>query len=324
MENVTGRIIHISTTINLFWPPHHRVIKRKVVLMRYSCDSTTLYIRGSFRAASTGINGGIRSVSTLLNHTLGQDCDTASAEKVLEIVAAGAGIGGDYFGLLTTVPASQACVLQYDFITVFITAGIRREEPGRAGSINIIVTSSEGMSDGALLETVMVATEAKAEALLALGLPLTGTPADTVMAGCEGEERHESAGRMTEAGQRVREAVLHGIPEALTRHDTAVVADRPAFFIFSRFNGEHWIHWSPENCPYYPCHFEGQSCDFCYCPFYPCKDESLGQWAVSSKGGRVWNCARCTLVHEPEVAGYLKKYPGASREELVRVSNRKK
>jgi adenosylcobinamide hydrolase len=292
--------------------------------MRYYTESDTLFVRGSFRAASTGINGGIRSVSTLLNHTLVPGRDTADAEKELEITAAGAGIGGGYFGLLTAVPAGQACVLQYDFITVFITAGIRREGPGGTGTINILITSSEGMSDAALLETIMVATEAKTEALLALGLPLTGTPADAVIAACEGEERHRSAGRITEAGKPVREAVLHGIPEALTRHDTGVAADRPAFFIFSRFKGEHWIEWSHKNCPYYPCHFEGQSCDFCYCPFYPCKDEGLGQWAAGSSGGRVWNCARCTLLHEPAVAEYLKKYPVASREELVRIADRKK
>jgi adenosylcobinamide hydrolase len=292
--------------------------------MRYYTQSDTLFVRGSFRAASTGINGGIRSVSTLLNHTLRPDCDAADAEKVLEIVAAGAGISGDYFGLLTTVPASQACVLQYDFITVFITAGIRREEPGRAGSVSIIVTSSEGMSDGALLETIMVATEAKSEAMLALGLPLTGTPADTVMAACEGEERHDSAGRLSEAGKRVREAVLHGIPAAFTRHDAGMTSDRPAFFIFSRIKGEHWIEWSPVKCPYYPCHFKGQSCDFCYCPFYPCKDENLGQWASGSNGGRVWNCAKCKILHEPEVADYLKKYPGASLGELAKVGKKGK
>jgi adenosylcobinamide hydrolase len=288
--------------------------------MRYYRDNTTLCIRGPFRAASTGVNGGIRSVSTLLNHTAGADRGPADPEKELEIAAAGAGIGGDYVGLLTTVPASQACVLQYDFITVFITAGIRREGPDGAGSINILVTSSEGMTDAALLETIMVATEAKTEALLTLDLPLTGTPADAVIAACEGEERHRFAGRMTEAGTRVREAVLHGIPEALTRHDTAIQADRPAFFIFSRIKGEHWIEWSQKNCPYYPCHFEGQSCDFCYCPFYPCRDEKFGQWAGSSNGGRVWNCARCTLLHEPVVAAYLKKYPWAPLEELVRLS----
>jgi adenosylcobinamide hydrolase len=215
-------------------------------------------------------------------------------------------------------------VLQYDFITVFITAGIRREEPGRAGSVSIIVTSSEGMSDGALLETIMVATEAKAEAMLALGLPLAGTPADTVMAACEGEERHDSAGRLSETGKRVRDAVLHGIPAALTRNDAGVAAGRPAFFIFSRIKGEHWMEWSPEDCPYYPCHFEGQSCEFCYCPFYPCKDEKLGQWAKGSNGGRVWNCAKCKLLHQPKVAEYLKKYPGASLGELVRVGKTRK
>jgi len=290
--------------------------------MRYSLESDSLFIRGSFRAASTGTHGGIRSVSTLLCHTLRPDCDAAHAEKELMIAAAGAGTGEDYFGLLTTIPASQACVLQYDFITVFVSAGIRREGPCGSGSINILVTSREGMNDAALLETLMVATEAKTEALLAMGLPLTGTPADGVIAACEGDELHRAAGRMTDAGKRVREAVLHGIPEALTRHDAAIQADRPAFFIFSRIKGEHWIPWSPDNCPYYPCHFEGQSCDFCYCPFYPCRDVSLGQWASGSNGCRVWNCARCTLLHEPAVAAYLKRYPGASREELARVAGR--
>lgn len=291
--------------------------------MRYYTESDTLFIRGSFRAASTGTNGGIRCVSTLLNHTLASGNDPADPEKELEIVAAGAGTGSNYFGLVTSVPAGQACVLQYDFITVFITAGIRRESPGGTGGINIIVTSSEGMSDAALLGTILVATEAKTEALLALGLPLTGTPSDHVIAACEGEERHCTAGRLTAAGKAVREAVLHGIPEALTRHDTGAVAESPAFFIFSRFKGEHWVEWSQKSCPYYPCHFEGQSCDFCYCPFYPCRDEDLGQWTPGSNGGRVWNCAGCTLLHEPAVAGYLKRYPGASRAELIRIGKRK-
>ena len=291
--------------------------------MRYYLNSDTLFIRGSFRAASTGVAGGIRSVSTILNHTVVPD-ETPDPDKELEIAAADAGLGQDYFGFLTTVPAGQACVLQYDFITVFITAGIRREAPGRAGAIHIIVSSSEGMSDAALLETIMVATEAKTEALLALDLPLTGTPADAIIAACEGEERHGNAGRLTEIGKRVREAVLHGIPEALTRHDTGVMSDRPAFFVFSRIREEHWIEWSPDNCPYYPCHFEGQSCDFCYCPFYPCRDEELGQWVESSSRGKVWNCAHCTLLHKPAVTAYIKKFPGASREELKQYVKRMK
>jgi adenosylcobinamide hydrolase len=289
--------------------------------MRYYLDSDTLFIRGSFRAASTGVAGGIRSVSTILNHTVVPD-ENPDPDKELGIAAAGAGLGQDYLGLMTTVPSGQACVLQYDFITLFITAGIRREAPGSSGAIHIIVSSSEGMSDAALLETIMVVTEAKTEALLALDLPLSGTPADAVIAACEGEERHGNAGRLTGIGKRVREAVLHGIPEALTRHDTGVKSDRPAFFVFSRIREEHWIEWSPDNCPYYPCHCEGQSCDFCYCPFYPCKDEELGQWVESSSRGKVWNCAKCKLLHKPAVAAYMKKFPGASRQELKQYVKR--
>jgi adenosylcobinamide hydrolase len=288
--------------------------------MRYYLDKNTLFIRGSFRAASTGISGGIRSVSTLFNHTVPADRDEADPGKEIELAAAGAGIGPDLFGLLTAVPVRQACVLQYDFITVFITAGIRREPPAGPGTINIIVHSSEGMEDAPLLEMILVATEAKAEALLALGLPLSGTPTDAMITACEGEVQHRCAGRLTEPGLRVREAVLHGIPEALRRHDADISSARPAFFVYSRLQGGHWIEWSPHDCPYYPCHFRGQSCDFCYCPFYPCKDESLGQWVESSHGGRVWNCAGCTLLHAPAAATYLRKYPGASRGELMRFA----
>ena len=82
-----------------------------------------------------------------------------------------AGIDREFFGLLTAVPVQQCCILQYDYVTVFITAGVRREPPANAGTINIIVCSNEGMEDAALLETIMVATEAKAEALTGNGLP---------------------------------------------------------------------------------------------------------------------------------------------------------
>jgi adenosylcobinamide hydrolase len=284
--------------------------------MRYFPETNTLFIRGTFRAASTGINGGIRPASAIFNHTVSAGLDSTEPGKELALVAAGAGLGPGFFGVLTAVPVQQGCVLQYDFVTVFITAGIRREPPESAGAINIIVTSSEGMEDAALLETIMVATEAKAEALATLGLPLSGTPADTVIAACENVVRHTRAGRTTEIGRRVRAAVMHGIPRAIQRHDSNVQDRQPAFFVFSRIKGDHWVEWTPHDCPYYPCHFAGQCCEFCYCPFYPCGDVSLGQWSAGSNGNKVWNCAECTLLHEPDMAGYLKKFPSASLAEL--------
>lgn len=284
--------------------------------MRYYTDSHTFFIRGPFRAASTGISGGIRTVLTIFNHTVPAGGNAGEPGKELSMVAAEAGLAPAFFGLLTTVPAQQCCVLQYDFVTVFITAGIRHERSESAGTINIIVISSEGMEDAALIETIMVATEAKADALAALGFPISGTPTDAVVAACENTIRHTGAGRSSEAGRRIRAAVLHGIPQAIRNHDGEVQDQQPSFFVFSRIRGEHWVKWTPHNCPYYPCHFSGQNCDFCYCPFYPCRDESLGQWSAGTNGNKVWNCAGCTLLHKPEIANYLKKYPSASLTEL--------
>ena len=215
-------------------------------------------------------------------------------------------------------------MLQYDFITVFITAGIRREQPGRAGTINIIVTSSEGMSDAALLETIMVATEAKAEALLALDLPLTGTPADAVMAACEGEERHRSAGRMTEAGKRVREAVLHGIPEALTRHDAGV---QPIARHFSSSAGSRASTGSSgprRTARIIPAISRGSPAISATARSIPAKTRASasGRRVRTAAGSGTVPAARsCTSRQLPST---LKKYPGASREELVRLYGKEK
>jgi histidinol-phosphate aminotransferase len=53
------------------------------------------------------------------------------------------------------------------------------------------------------------------------------------------------------------------------------------------------------DCSYFPCHFQGQDCTFCYCPLYPCGDEKLGRLIVGKKGKNVWTCKDCGWIHEP-------------------------
>lgn len=293
--------------------------------MRYSVRDGTLFLRGRFRAASTGVNGGLADVTTVLNHTVPHDFQ-GEPVRHLELVAARHGIFCDYFGLLTAVDMRHLCVLQYDFVTVFLTAGVTNPT-GAAGAstaphtINIIVYSREGMSDSALLETIITATGAKAQALHDLGYDFPGTTTDAVAVACErdAEQTHFYAGTLTEVGRRVHAAVLYGLPEALARQQRKVRRSEPSFFIFSRYGGEHWAEWEKEGCPYYPCHFPGQRCDYCYCPCYPCADEELGEWVESSSGGRVWGCAGCTLLHVPEVADYVRRNPEATLAELKRL-----
>jgi adenosylcobinamide hydrolase len=282
--------------------------------MRYYLRESTLFVRGRFRSVSTGPGGGIGTVSTLLNHTVPPEWEGRDPLRELTTVTSREGLPGDFFGLLTAVKMRHLCILQYDFVTVFISAGIG---PGSPGTINIIVSSSQGMSDAALAGAIITATEAKAEALRGRGHPFSGTPTDAIIVASEGTGIHPYAGSLTEVGTRIHTAVLFGVSEALQRHEGIVVRDAPSYFIFSRYGGEHWVEWLPDACPYYPCHFEGQRCDFCYCPFYPCGDESLGEWVKSaSRDGPVWNCAGCTLLHQPGIADYLLQNPEASLNEL--------
>lgn len=279
--------------------------------MRYYLRDGTLVVRGSFRAVSTGPGGGFGTASTLLNHTVPPDWNEPDPLRELTTAVSREGLPGSFFGLLTAVPMASLCVLQYDFITVFITAGMG----GR--TINSIITSSEGLADAALAGAIITATEAKAEALRDLSRAVSGTPTDAVIVASEGELFHPYAGPLTEAGRRIRAAVLAGVPAALHRSEGTVVRDAPSYFIFSRYGGDHWVEWIPRDCPYYPCHFAGQRCDFCYCPYYPCGDATLGQWVESSsRNGPVWNCAGCTLLHEPATADYLKRNPDAPLREL--------
>ena len=285
--------------------------------MRYYLRGKTLIVRGCFRAASTGIDGGIKPVSTLLSHTVSPEWDHRDPARDLRTVRARHGLPGDFFGLMTAVEMKNLCIFQYDFITVFITAGIRSHEVDVPGTINIIICSREGFTDAALLGAIITATEAKVVSLDTNGYAISGTATDAIIVASEGEPVHFYAGPVTEAGKRIRETVVFGVAEAMKRHEGRVVRSAPSYFIFSRYGGEHWVEWQPENCPFYPCHFEGQRCDFCYCPFYPCGDESLGHWVQSSTtNGQVWNCASCTLLHEPVIADYLLRNPEASLDEL--------
>ena len=69
-------------------------------------------------------------------------------------------------------------------------------------------------------------------------------------------------------------------------------------------NGEI-AHGPNRECEYYPCHYDGQYCDFCYCPFYPCGDSSTGgEWI---KGKNVWNCKECTWLHDKDSVECLRE-----------------
>ena len=66
-----------------------------------------------------------------------------------------------------------------------------------------------------------------------------------------------------------------------------------------------WIG-SNLDCPYHPCHFEGQDCTFCYCPFYPCNDKRYGFDLYRKKfDDYVWDCKDCLMIHDQDVGRHV-------------------
>ena len=97
--------------------------------MRYTVKQNTLFIRGNFRAASTGVGGGIGNVATVFNHTVPMDFNHDNPQNYLNSVAKDAGFGDDFYGLLTAVSMKNLCIFTYGYITVFVTAGAGNPNP---------------------------------------------------------------------------------------------------------------------------------------------------------------------------------------------------
>jgi len=76
--------------------------------------------------------------------------------------------------------------------------------------------------------------------------------------------------------------------------------ERTLIDLFSAFEG---VYGPSFECKYYPCHFSGQDCTFCYCPFYPCLNYDMGgEIKLTSEGKPIWSCMDCWLIHDKKFA----------------------
>ncbi|HJJ48860.1 MAG TPA: cysteine-rich small domain-containing protein [Methanocorpusculum sp.] len=248
--------------------------------MRYYYTPDTLFVRGVFKAV-TADSGNISRISTIFLHAGNTNPADVLKEKKY---------GTDADGFFIGAPLKNLCILQFDYISVFISAS-------EGKSPQVIIISDEGMSDAALADAVKTA----------------GTKCCIAAVPADAEPQHISAASDSETGSRIVSAVQFGEKEALKENS----GREPRYFIYSRYENNGWFEWKRDGCPYYPCHFEGQVCQFCYCPFYPCKDESLGEWYDSTSLKRaVWACTNCTFLHEKKYADYLITHPDADFDEV--------
>lgn len=136
--------------------------------MQYYVKDSSLIIKGDFEAVSTGLNGGRARVKYLFNKQVPRTFNPPDPREFLKEEALKLGLEETHFGLLTAVKMEYLQVIENDYMTVFITAGVSNGSEFRAkvGTINIILVSKARLSETALLGAIITATEAKGLALL--------------------------------------------------------------------------------------------------------------------------------------------------------------
>lgn len=171
-------------------------------------------------ASTAAVGGGIGLRSWVLNAQVPLNYTRTDLARHVQELAAAAGCTGPGVGLLTAASLDRPGVAVDDGVTCTATVGVSTPtwaasadaEVGApvAGTINLVVELPVRLGDGALLNAVLTATEAKTQALLEHGVPGTGTASDAVCIVCPPEGPGEPfAGPRSRWGARLARAV-HG------------------------------------------------------------------------------------------------------------------
>ncbi len=195
--------------------------------MHYYVKDSTLVIEGYFEAVSTGLNGGRSRVNYIFNKQVPRTFNPPSTREFMKKAGLGLGIHEPTFGLLTAVNMEYLQVIEDNYLTAFITAGVSNGSEFRTkiGTINVILVSKARLSETALLGAIITATEAKGLALLEKGYNFLGTNTDAVIVAyetdsnldLENREKQEIpySGSSTEFGKKITRAVMKGVKAGL-------------------------------------------------------------------------------------------------------------
>lgn len=181
-----------------------------------------------FRCASSGaLGGGLGDRSWVLNAEVTLDYEHPDPEAHLADIAAGLGLpAGAGTALMTAAPVLDVEVAHDGGAGCAATVGVTRPTwaaapddgwtPWLPGTINLVVVVPAPLSDAALVNAIVTATEAKTQALLDAGVPGTGTASDAVVICCPPGGSEAYGGPRSTWGARLARAV-HASVEAGTK-----------------------------------------------------------------------------------------------------------
>ncbi|MFD5053134.1 adenosylcobinamide amidohydrolase [Streptomyces tendae] len=189
--------------------------------------------------SSAVLGGGIAERAWVLNAQVAHGYRRTDPARHLAGLARAAGARGPGVGLMTAADVSAHGRARDGGAEAVATAGVsvrgwaaapqecaagaapQECTTGAAppGTVNIVVALPVALSDAALVNAVMTATEAKVQALLDAGLDCSGTPTDAVCVAAraprDGADVHAFAGPRSEWGARLARAVHRAVRAAL-------------------------------------------------------------------------------------------------------------
>jgi adenosylcobinamide hydrolase len=170
--------------------------------------------------ASAPHGGGLGPRHWVINAEVPASYGRRDPDHHLRKLSVSLGLPGRGVGLLTAADVRSYCLEVDGGVEVAATVGLGHPilaasssdtaPTGGVGTINVVALIPERLSDGALINAVATATEAKGQALRALGLVATGTATDALCVLCANAGRpHAFGGPRSVWGARLARAV-HG------------------------------------------------------------------------------------------------------------------
>lgn len=168
-------------------------------------------------ASTASCGGGIGPRRWLINAQVARDYGRRDQDRHGAELAALAGLTGDGVVLFTAADVRAVRSASDGGVQVETTVGLTHptwaaDADGAMatvpGTINVVVQLPVRLSDAALLNALCTATEAKTQALLAAGVPGTGTASDAIAVACPADGPAEPfAGPRSPWGARLARAV---------------------------------------------------------------------------------------------------------------------
>jgi adenosylcobinamide amidohydrolase len=178
--------------------------------------------------ASAPSGGGLGARHWIVNAQVPRDYSRTDPERHVAEIAAAHGCAGPGVGMLTAAEVDRTQRGEDGPVVAFASVGLTMptwaaDAAGAVsqwapGTINIVAFVAETLTDEALVNAVITATEAKTQALLEAGVPGTGTASDAVCVACARGGPHERfAGPRSRLGaplaRAVHAAVAAGVAE---------------------------------------------------------------------------------------------------------------